>query len=52
MLDSTQELIGFEEIESAEEEDKTGKQALILNPENDILYHHHSVNSFCDKLHH
>ena len=27
----------FEEIESAEDEDKTGKQALILNPENDIF---------------
>jgi hypothetical protein len=35
----------FEEIESAEDEDKTGKQALILNPENDIFYHHTSINS-------
>lgn len=31
--------MGFDEIESAEDEDKTGKQALILNPEIDMLCH-------------
>jgi hypothetical protein len=38
--------MGFEEIESAEDEEKTGKQAIILNPEIDSLYHQISINSF------
>jgi hypothetical protein len=37
--------MGFEEIESAEDEEKTGKQAIILNPENDCLFHQISINS-------